>query len=199
MSVYLAQGRPSIAPEKLLRALLLQAFYSIRSERQLMEQLDFNLLYRWFVGLGIDDGVWDASTFCKNQDRLLEAEIAAKFLTGIIKHRQVSRLLSRDHFSVDGTLIDAWASMKSFRAKDDSAGGNDDGGPGPFDRPGRNQTRDFHGRRRSNASHASVTDPDARLYRKGNGKERGTTGGCAGQAPARRRRDPVHWPGGPRR
>ena len=136
-----------------------------------MEQLDFNLLYRWFVGLGIDDGVWDASTFCKNRDRLLEAEIAAKFLTGIIKHRQVSRLLSRDHFSVDGTLIDAWASMKSFRAKDDSAGGNDDGGPGPFDRPGRNQTRDFHGRRRSNASHASVTDPDARLYRKGNGKE----------------------------
>jgi len=170
-SVYSAQGRPSIAPEKLLRALLLQAFYSIRSERQLMEQLDFNLLYRWFVGLGIDDGVWDASTFCKNRDRLLEAEIAAKFLTGIIKHRQVSRLLSRDHFSVDGTLIDAWASMKSFRAKDDSAGGNDDGGPGPFDRPGRNQTRDFHGRRRSNASHASVTDPDARLYRKGNGKE----------------------------
>ena len=170
-SVYSAQGRPSIAPEKLLRALLLQAFYSIRSERQLMEQLDFNLLYRWFVGLGIDDGVWDASTFCKNRDRLLEAEIAAKFLTGIIKHRQVSRLLSRDHFSVDGTLIDAGASMKSFRAKDDSAGGNDDGGPGPFDRPGRNQTRDFHGRRRSNASHASVTDPDARLYRKGNGKE----------------------------
>ena len=170
-SVYSAQGRPSIAPEKLLRALLLQAFYSIRSERQLMEQLDFNLLYRWFVGLGIDDGVWDASTFCKNRDRLLEAEIAAKFLTGIIKHRQVSRLLSRDHFSVDGTLIDAWASMKSFRAKDDSAGGNDDGGPGPFDRPGRNQTRDFHGRRRSNASHASMTDPDARLYRKGNGKE----------------------------
>lgn len=149
-----------------------------------MEQLDFNLLYRWFVGLGIDDGVWDASTFCKNPDRLLEAEIAAKFLTGIIKHRQVSRLLSRDHFSVDGTLIDAWASMKSFRAKDDSAGGNDDGGPGPFDRPGRNQTRDFHGRRRSNASHASVTDPDARLYRKGNGKENASRKSSAGPSKA---------------
>ena len=105
--IYSGMGRPSIAPEKLLRALLLQAFYSIRSERQLMEQLDFNLLYRWFVGLGIDDGVWDASSFCKNRDRLLEAEIAAKFLSGIIEHKRVSRLLSRDHFSVDGTLIDA--------------------------------------------------------------------------------------------
>ncbi|MDP6020288.1 MAG: IS5 family transposase [Alphaproteobacteria bacterium] len=162
-SVYSAMGRPSIAPEKLLRALLLQAFYSIRSERQLMEQLDFNLLYRWFVGLGIDDGVWDASTFCKNRDRLLEAEIAAKFLSGIIAHKRVARLLSRDHFSVDGTLIEAWSSMKSFRPKDQ---GDDDGSTG-----GRNQEQDFHGQTRSNASHASVTDPDARLHRKGNGKE----------------------------
>ena len=166
--IYSGMGRPSIAPEKLLRALLLQAFYSIRSERQLMEQLDFNLLYRWFVGLGIDDGVWDASSFCKNRDRLLEAEIAAKFLSGIIEHKRVSRLLSRDHFSVDGTLIDAWASMKSFRPKaEGSVAGDDDDGP---DR-GRNQERDFHGQQRSNASHASVTDPDARLHRKGNGKE----------------------------
>lgn len=166
-SLYSAMGRPSIAPEKLLRALLLQAFYSIRSERQLMEQLDFNLLYRWFVGLGIDDGVWDASSFCKNRDRLLEAEIAAKFLAGIIAHKRVSRLLSRDHFSVDGTLIDAWASMKSFRPKDDGGdGGGADGSAG-----GGNRERDFHRQKRSNASHASTTDADARLYRKGNGKE----------------------------
>ncbi len=170
--VYSDVGRPSIAPEKLLRALLLQAFYSIRSERQLMEQLDFNLLYRWFVGLGIDDGVWDASTFCKNRDRLLEAEIAAKFLAGIIAHKRVKRLLCRDHFSVDGTLIDAWASMKSFQPKNE---GGDDGnhagdGSGGSD-GGRNQGQDFHGQKRSNESHASVTDPDARLHRKGNGKE----------------------------
>ena len=111
-ATYSDLGHPSIAHEKLLRALLLHAFYSIRSERQLMEQLDFNLLYRWFVGLGIDDAVWDASTFCKNLDRLLEAEISAKFLTGIIEHKKVSRFLSRDHISVDGTMIDAWASMK---------------------------------------------------------------------------------------
>ncbi len=168
--VYSDLGRPSIAPEKLLRALLLQAFYSIRSERQLMEQLDFNLLYRWFVGLGIDDGVWDASTFCKNRDRLLEAEIAAKVLRGIIEHSQVSRLLSRDHFSVDGTLIDAWASMKSFRPKDEGGGGDGVGGSDEGD-GGRNPERDFHGHKRSNESHASMTDPDARLYRKGKGKE----------------------------
>ncbi len=166
-SIYSDIGRPSIAPEKLLRVLLLQAFYSIRSERQLMEQLDFNLLYRWFVGLGLDDGVWDASTFCKNRDRLLEAEIAAKFLRGIIEHKRIKRLLSRDHFSVDGTLIDAWASMKSFRPKDE---GGDDGGRDGSEGGG-NQERDFHGQKRANESHASVTDPDARLHRKGNGKE----------------------------
>ena len=106
-AAYSHTGRPSIAPEKLLRVLLLQAFYSIRSERQLMEQLDFNLMYRWFVGLGIDDGVWDASSFAKNRDRLLRAEASAKLFRGVIEHRKVRRLLSRDHFSVDGTLIDA--------------------------------------------------------------------------------------------
>lgn len=160
---YSHRGRPSIAPERLLRALLLQAFYSIRSERQLMEQLDFNLLFRWFVGLGLDDRVWDASTFCHNRDRLLAAEISARFLRGIIAHKTVAGLLSRDHFSVDGTLIEAWASMKSFRPKGES--GDDDPGPG------RNGERDFHGERRSNETHASTSDPEARLYRKGNGRE----------------------------
>lgn len=161
-ALYSHTGRPSIPPEQLLRALLLQAFYSIRSERQLMEQLEFNLLFRWFVGLGIDDAVWDASTFCHNRDRLLEAEVSAMLLRGVVEHRKVRRLLSRDHFSVDGTLIEAWASMKSFRPKGD----DDDDAP-----PGRNAERDFRGRKRSNESHASTTDPDARLYRKGDGKE----------------------------
>ncbi len=159
--LYSPTGRPSIPPEKLLRALLLQAFYSIRSERQLMEQLDFNLLFRWFVGLGLDDGVWDATVFCKNRDRLLEVDVSAKLLNGVVEHKKVRRLLSRDHFSVDGTLIEAWASMKSFRPK----GGDDDGGPG------RNAERDFHGEKRANETHESTTDPDARLYRKGNGRE----------------------------
>lgn len=161
-AMYSAMGRPSIPPEQLLRALLLQAFYTIRSERQLMEQLEFNMLFRWFVGLGMDDRVWDASTFCKNRDRLLEADVSAKFLTGVVEHKRVRRLLSRDHFSVDGTLIEAWASMKSFRPKD----GDDDDGPG-----GRNAERDFHGEKRRNDTHESTTDPEARLYRKGNGKE----------------------------
>ncbi len=159
--IYSSTGRPSVPPEKLLRALLLQAFYSIRSERQLMEQLDFNLLYRWFVGLGLDDGLWDASTFCKNRDRLLQAEIAAKFLSGIVGHSRVKRLLSQDHFSVDGTLVEAWASMKSFRPK----GEDDDGAP-----CGRNKERDYRGERRKNDSHASTTDGDAKPYRKGSGK-----------------------------
>lgn len=160
--LYSHTGRRSIPPEQLLRALLLQAFYSIRSERQLMEQLDFNMLFRWFVGLGLDDTVWDASTFCHNRDRLLEAEVSAKLLTGVVEHAKVGRLLSRDHFSVDGTLIEAWASMKSFRPKD---GGDGDAGCG------RNGERDFHGETRSNATHESTTDPQARLYRKGNGRE----------------------------
>jgi IS5 family transposase len=141
----------------------LQAFYSIRSERQLMERLDYDLLFRWFVGLGIDDPAWDHSTFSKNRDRLLEGDIAAKFLSAVLAQPRVKRLLSTEHFSVDGTLIEAWASMKSFRAKDGS-GEPPSGG-------GRNAEADFRGKTRSNATHASTTDPDARLYRKGTGKE----------------------------
>jgi transposase len=163
--LYSHAGRPSIPPEKLLRALLLQAFYSIRSERQLMEQLDFNLLFRWFVGLAVDDTVWDATVFCKNRDRLLEAEVSAKLLAGVVAHRKVRALISRDHFSVDGTLIEAWASMKSFRPKD---GAKDSGGE---EGSGRNRERDFRGQKRSNETHESTSDPDARLYRKGRGKE----------------------------
>ena len=116
--LYEGSGRQSIAPERLLRASLLQAFYSVRSERQLMEQIDYNLLFRWFVGLGIDDAVWDHSTFSKNRDRLLDADVAAKFLEAVLRHRTVKRFLSEDHFSVDGTLVEAWASLKSLRAKD---------------------------------------------------------------------------------
>lgn len=161
-ALYSGLGRSSIAPERLLRASLLQAFYTIRSERQLMEQIDYNLLYRWFVGLGVDDAVWDHSTFSKNRDRLLDADVAAKFLAAVLDHPRVKRLLSDEHFSVDGTLIEAWASMKSFRLKD----GSDDP-PGP----GRNGDKDFHGQRRKNETHASTTDPDAKLFRKGNGRE----------------------------
>lgn len=160
-AVYSHTGRPSIAPEKLLRAMLLQAFYSTRSERQLMEQLDFNLLLRWFVGVGSDEQVWNATVFCKNRDWFLKAGMSSKVLTGIITHKKVSRLLSRDHFSVDGTLIEAWASMKSFRPK------YDDGGNGANTGGGRNAERDFRGEKRKNDTHASTTDPDARLYRKG--------------------------------
>jgi transposase len=160
--LYEATGRESIPPEWLLRASLLQAFYSIRSERQLMEQLDYNLLFRWFVGLGVDDAVWDHSTFSKNRDRLLEADVAAKFLEAVLRHPKVKRFLSEDHFSVDGTLVEAWASLKSFRAKDGS-----DEPPAP----GRNGERDFHGQERSNETHASITDPEAKLYKKGKGKE----------------------------
>jgi transposase len=163
-AAYSATGRPSVPPEQLLRALLLQAFYSIRSERQLMEQLNFNILFRWFVGLGMDDPVWDATVFCHNRDRLLEAEVSAKLLNGVVDHKKVRRLLSRDHFSVDGTLIEAWASMKSYRPK---GGGDDHTGSGS----GRNRERDFHGAKRSNETHESTTDSDARLYRKGNGRE----------------------------
>jgi transposase len=160
-AAYAPLGRPSIAPEKLLRALLLQALFTIRSERQLMDRIDFDLLFRWFVGLGIDDAVWDASTFAKNRDRFLEMDAAAELLAGVINHPDVRRQMSRDHFSVDGTLIDSWASMKSFKPKDDP--GNDDG-------PGRNAERDFRGQRRSNETHASTTDPDARLYKKAGGQ-----------------------------
>jgi transposase len=163
-ALYARMGRPSIPPEKLLRAMLLQAFYSIRSERQLMERLEFDLLFRWFVGMGVDDAAWDHSTFSKNRDRLLEGDVAARFLNAVLSQPRVKRLLSTDHFSVDGTLIGASASMKSFRAKDDS-------GEPPASGGGRNREADFHGQRRSNATHASTTDPEARLYRKGPGKE----------------------------
>jgi transposase len=162
-SLYAQVGRPSIPPEKLLRAMLLQAFYSIRSERQLMERLDYDLLFRWFVGLGIDDPAWDHSTFSKNRDRLLEGDIAAKFLGAVLAQPRVKRLLSTEHFSVDGRLIEAWASMKSFRPEDGS-GKPPSGG-------GRNAEANFRGKTRCNATHASTTDPDARLYRKGAGRE----------------------------
>jgi transposase len=160
--LYETTGRESVAPERLLRASLLQAFYTIRSERQLMEQLDYNLLFRWFVGLGVDDPVWDHSTFSKNRDRLLDADVAAKFLEAVLRHAKVERFLSDEHFSVDGTLVEAWASMKSLRAKDGS-----DEPPAP----GRNGERDFHGQTRSNDTHASTTDPDAKLYKKARGRE----------------------------
>jgi len=160
--LYSSTGRPSIPPEKLLRALLLQAFYSIRSERQLMEQLDYNLLFRWFVGLGVDDPVWVPTVFSKNRDRLLEAEVAAKFLKALLDHAQIKPLLSDEHFSVDGTLIEAWASMKSFQPRD---------GSGEPPGEGRNGERDFHDERRTNETHVSTTDPDAKLFRKGLGKE----------------------------
>jgi transposase len=155
--LYASEGRPSIPPEQLLSALLLQVFYGIRSERQLMGQLDYNLLYRWFVGLSPDDPVWDATVFTKNRDRLQNGEVFAKFMVKLLHHPQVKPLLSDEHFSVDGTLIEAWASQKSFRPKDGS--GDADGGA------------NFHGQQRKNDTHASTTDPDCRLYRKAAGRE----------------------------
>lgn len=160
--LYSSTGRPSIPPEMLLRATLLQAFFSVRSERLLMEQIDYNLLFRWFVGLPMDASPWHPTVFTHNRDRLLEAEVARDFLAALLALPRVRRLLSDDHFSVDGTLIDAWASMKSFRPKDGSGDPPD---------PGRNGERDFRGEKRSNETHASTTDPDARLYRKGGGRE----------------------------
>jgi transposase len=166
-------GRPSLPPEKLLRAMLLQAFYSIRSERQLMDRLEFDLLFRWFVGIGVDDAAWDHSTFSKNRDRLLEGDVAARLLNAVVSQPRVKRLLSTDHFSVDGTLIGAWASMKSFRPKSLSSGEDPRNGSGEPPTPGggKNREADFHGQKRSNETHASTTDPEARLYRKGPGKE----------------------------
>jgi transposase len=154
--LYASEGRPSIPPEQLLSALLLQVFYGIRSERQLMEQLNYNLLYRWFVGLSPDDPVWDPTTFTKNRDRLQNGDVFTKFMTKLLNHPQVKPLLSDEHFSVDGTLIEAWASQKSFRPKD----GSDDG-----------NGANFHGQKRKNETHASTTDPDSRLYRKAAGRE----------------------------
>src|SRR3982751_4579590 len=159
--LYALTGRASIAPEKLLRALLLQAFYSVRSERQLMEQLTYNMLFRWFVGLARDAPVWDVTVFTKNRDRLLEGDIARGFLAAILADPQVTALLSSEHFSVDGTLIEAWASMKSFRPKD---------GSGEPPGPGRNGERDFRGEKRGNETHACTTDPDASLFKKAAGE-----------------------------
>lgn len=161
--LYASVGRPSIPPEQLLRALLLQALYSIRSERQLMEQLDYNILFRWFVGLSMDDRVWVPTVFTKNRDRLLEGDIATAFLGEVIGVARQQGLLSDEHFTVDGTLIEAWASLKSFKKKDAPA-------KPPSDDPG-NPTVNFHGEKRTNHTHESTSDPDARLYRKGLGKE----------------------------
>jgi transposase len=159
--MYSAIGRPSIPPEQLLRALLLQAFFTVRSERQLMEQLTYNMMFRWFVGLSMDAPVWDVTVFTKNRDRLLEGDIARAFLQALLADPRVKPLLSDEHFSVDGTLIEAWASMKSFRPKD---------GGGEPPAAGRNGERDFHGEKRGNETHASTTDPDARLYKKAEGQ-----------------------------
>jgi transposase len=199
--LYAVDGRPSIPPERLLRASLLQAFYTIRSERQLMEQLDYNLLYRWFVGLGIDDPVWVPTVFTKNRDRLLEADVAKQFLSRLLAHQEVSPLLSDDHFCVDGTQLQAWASIKSFVPRETAAtlddgpelpphAGSDaepiaqseatapageqaadEAEPDEQQRRDRNAEVDFHGQKRSNATYVSTTDPEARLYRKGQGKE----------------------------
>ncbi|KJZ30408.1 transposase [Paracoccus sp. S4493] len=188
-AVYVDFGRPSIAPERLIRASLIQILFSIRSERQLMEQMRYNLLFRWFVGLGIDDAVWVPTVFSKNRDRLLNSEMSRKVMYAILAHREVAPLLSDDHFSVDGTLVQAWASMKSFRPKTEGTQGDDDQGeppaldaaaddqptlpetdPMPRTKPShRNAEVDFSGEKRSNATHASTTDPDARLYKKAPG------------------------------
>ena len=160
-AMYSRQGRPSIPPEKLLRSLLLQILYTIRSARLLMEQLDYNLLFRWFVGLSMDDKVWDHSVFSKNQERFLDSDLAAAFFARILEQAAAAKLLSDEHFTVDGTLIEAWASVKSFRPKDAP----------PPESGGRNPAVDFHGEKRLNQTHASTTDPEARLFRKGKGKE----------------------------
>ena len=191
-ALYIDFGRPSIPPERLIRASLLQILFSIRSERQLMEQMDYNLMLRWFVGLGIDDPVWVPTVFTKNRDRLLTTDMSRKVMAAILAHREVAPLLSDEHFSVDGTLIKAWASMKSFQPRAEGAPPDDEGPGGPptqdtdtENQPGqtqhetepmtrpsrqnRNAEVDFKGEKRSNATHASVTDPDARLYKKSPG------------------------------
>ena len=160
--MYSQIGRPSIPPEKLLRAQLLQMLYSVRSERLLMEEIDYSVLFRWFVGMNMDEPVWDVTVFTKNRDRLLDGDVAREFLYEVVKQAQEKKLTSDEHFTVDGTLVEAWASLKSFQRKD--------GKNRPPDDPG-NPTVDFHGEKRSNQTHESTTDPDALLARKGNGKE----------------------------
>lgn len=191
-ALYTDFGRPSIPPERLIRASLLQILFSIRSERQLMEQMDYNLMFRWFVGLGIDDQVWVPTVFTKNRDRLLTTDMSRKVMAAILAHREVAPMLSDEHFSVDGTLIKAWASMKSFQPKAETTPPDDEGPgdppfpettlePEPFKTPAetnpmprnsrrhRNAEVDFKGEKRSNTTHASTTDPDARLYKKSPG------------------------------
>ena len=187
-ALYTDFGRPSIPPERLIRASLIQILFSVRSERQLMEHMQYNMLFRWFVGLGIDDAVWVPTVFTKNRDRLLTTDMSRKVMAAILAHREVAPLLSNEHFSVDGTLVKAWASMKSFQPKGSDTPSDDDPGspPGPNaaakdhpkptvsetapmprpSRQNRNVEVDFRGEKRSNATHASTTDPDARLYKK---------------------------------
>ena len=162
-TMYAKVGRPSIPPEQLLRAQLLQMFYSVRSERLLMEEMDYNILFRWFVGLNLDDAVWDATVFTKNRDRLLAAEVAGEFLERVVAHAREQGWMSDEHFTVDGTLLEAWASLKSFQRKGKT-------NSSPPDDPG-NPTVDFHGEKRSNHTHESKNDPEAQLARKGQGKE----------------------------
>jgi transposase len=182
--IYADGGRPSIPPEQLLRALLLQVLYTIRSERQLMEQLDYNLLYRWFVGLGIDDAVWDVTVFTKNRQRLLIGDVADGFFAAVLAQAREAGLLSPEHFTVDGTLVQAWAGQKSFRRDPEKVGPNDPTPPtvpkhrrkflapdDPRQSESRNPTVNFHGERRSNTTHTSTTDPDARLAKKAKGRE----------------------------
>ena len=164
--LYAETGRDSIPPEYLLKATLLQMLYSIRSERLLVEQINYNLLFRWFIGLSMDDKVWDHSVFTKNRDRLLAGDIATKMLYQVVGLAREHRLLSDDHFTVDGTLVEAWASQKSFQPKEQKRTGRSS----DFDDPG-NPTVNFHGQERKNDTHQSTTDPEAKLYRKGSGKE----------------------------
>ena len=161
-AMYATTGRPSIPPEKLLRAQLLQMLYSVRSERLLMEEIDYSVLFRWFVGMNMDEEVWDVTVFTKNRDRLLDGDVAREFLWQVLEQAQQQKLTSDEHFTVDGTLIEAWASLKSFQRKDEPKA--------PPDDPG-NPTVNFHGEKRSNQTHESRTDPDAKLARKGDGKE----------------------------
>src|SRR5690349_14602006 len=161
--MYAKTGRPSIPPEKLLRAQLIQMLYTVRSERLLMEEIDYSMLFRWFVGMNLDEPVWDVTVFTKNRNRLLEGDVAREFLCEVLAQAQAKGLTSDEHFTVDGTLIEAWASLKSFQSKDQKD-------PPPPDDPG-NPTVNFHGEKRSNDTHESATDADARLARKGSGKE----------------------------
>ena len=160
--MYAKTGRPSIPPEKLLRAQLIQMLYSVRSERLLMEEIDYSMLFRWFVGMNLDEPVWDVTVFTKNRNRLLEGDVAREFLAEVVQQAESNGLTSDEHFTVDGTLIEAWASLKSFQRKGEKKA--------PPDDPG-NPSVDFHGEKRGNQTHESTTDPDALLARKGNGKE----------------------------